>query len=194
MEKLTYESLPPSAQQSYNFHANIRKLLMFLGWGVAALLEVMSIIDLIRGEGDIQMLLYGSILIGGILLGAAHSVHYVINTFKTCMRIIPLFPADLVISFIAASFVWIAFCMASGVLLIIDTILFICKKPLIYPFEMKHFLQSKAAQAEILASAANESYSEEVMKDLENLKSMLEKGLITQKEFDDKKAELLELI
>ncbi len=194
MEKLTYESLPPSAQKSYNFNANLRKLLMFLGWGVAVLLELLSIIDLIRGEGDIQMLLYGSILIGGLLLAAAHSVHFVINTFKTCMRIIPLFPADLVISFIAASFVWIAFCMASGVLLIIDTILFICKKPLIYPFEMKYFLQSKAAQAEILASAANESYSEEVMKDLENLRSMLEKGLITPKEFDDKKAELLELI
>ena len=194
MEKLTYESLPPSAQKSYKFHANIRKLLMFLGWGVAALLEVLSIIDLIRGEGDIQMLLFGSIMFGGIPLGIAHSVHYLVNTFKTCMRIIPLFPADLVISFLVTAMVYIAFGMAGGVLLVVDTIMFIRKKPLIYPFEMKHFLQSKAAQAEILASAANESYSEEVMKDLENLKSMLEKGLITQKEFDDKKAELLELI
>lgn len=194
MEKLTYESLPPSAQKSYNFHANIRKLLMFLGWGVAALLEVMSIIDLIRGEGDIQMLLFGSIMFGGIPLGIAHSVHYLVNTFKTCMRIIPLFPADLVISFLVTAMVYIAFGVAGGALLVVDTIMFICKKPLIYPFEMKHFLQSKAAQAEILASAANGSYSEEVMKDLENLRSMLEKGLITQKEFDDKKAELLELI
>jgi hypothetical protein len=84
--------------------------------------------------------------------------------------------------------------MLGGIFLIIDLILFIKKKPLIYPYEYVSLLQTKAAQAEMMCNAAQDfkDDSEIAAENLQKLSDMLEKGLITTEEFNMKKAELLE--
>lgn len=75
---------------------------------------------------------------------------------------------------------------AGWIFLIIDTILFIMKKPLIYRWEDKRVLAKAETQtgAFIAAPSAADKLNE--------LNKMLNSGAITQEEFDEKKAELLE--
>ena len=74
---------------------------------------------------------------------------------------------------------------------IVDTVLFLRKKPLVYQRELKHFMETKQAQAEIEAALTAEANSETVMANLQKLKEMAEQGVITEEEFNQKKAEMM---
>lgn len=78
---------------------------------------------------------------------------------------------------------------------IIDTVLFILKKPLIYHFEYKHFveldsvqqiIQNLNAEAEIQENDKNNAIG-----NLQKLKEMLDNGLISEAEYEQKKSEVL---
>ena len=92
---------------------------------------------------------------------------------------------------------WVFSCIGF-IFLIADTVFFFIKKPLIYPFEHKCFLDSKKAQEEIQAAAYSEmmrrANSENNMEKIRKLKEMMEQGVITEEEFNRKKTELLDKI
>ena len=187
---MKYENMPQSAQKSYKLTNMIRKIAMFIGWVafvgwfVAGFFSMIINKDITFGE-----LLFLCYLYPGFLTGLVHCEF----GFKGAFRKFSIF------GIFALPFVFLYAVFAGGAYLIVDTILFIMKKPLIYSFEMKHFIATQDAQAEMVVNALSgmgnvASGSDTAKNDLQNLKEMLDKGLITEEEFNNKKKELLERI
>lgn len=187
---ITYEDMPQSAQKAYKLTNTIRKIAMFIGWVafvgwlVAGFLSMIINKDITFGE-----LLFLCYLYPGVLAGLVHCEFGFKGAFQKFS----------VLGIFALPFVVIYAIFAGGIYLIVDTILFILKKPLIYPFEMKYFIATKDARAEMTVNALSgmgnvSSGSDTAKNDLQNLKEMLDQGLITQEEFNNKKKELLERI
>ena len=184
------ESLPVKAQKNYKFTNMLRKIAMFAGWGIAVLLFIYTTIT---QQGTFLENLVGSIMTGGILLGIIHC-EFLMKKLSRAMGVLGIFINLFIVGF-TFFFGWI--------FLIIDTVLFIMKKPLVYPMEHKNFLMDKAVQREM-----EEEYYNAVMNDTKNiekankedaametlqkLKEMLDQGIITEEEFNIKKKDLLE--
>ena len=187
---MKYEDMPQSAQKSYKLTNTIRKIAMFIGWVafvgwfVAGLISMIVNKDITFGE-----LLFLCYLYPGILMGLVHSEF----GFKGAFQKFSVF------GIFALPFIFIYAIFAGGIYLIVDTILFLLKKPLIYAFENKHFIATQDAKAEMVVNALSgmgngASSSDTAKNDLQNLKEMLDQGLITEEEFNNKKKELLERI
>lgn len=187
---ITYEDMPQSAQKAYKLTNIIRKIAMFIGWiafigwFIAGFLSMIINHDITFGE-----LLFLCYLYPGFLSGLVHCEFGVKGAFQK-FSIFGIF---------ALPFIFIFAIFAGGVYLIVDTFLFIMKKPLIYSFEIKHFIGTQEAQAEMVVNALSGTRnvatgSDAAKNDLQNLKAMLDQGLITEEEFNNKKKELLERI
>lgn len=183
---ITYEGLPPSAQKAYKFTNNIRKITMFVGWILTIIVIIFS--NTLGDDGislslyDIILSLYLGMLVGSAFLFFIH-LEFLFKKIINIFGIIGILGCCLLVSFFFA---------VGPIFLIIDTILFCLKKPLVYPFENKCFLNSKQAQAEVIAKAMMELHSsqnnETTIANLQNLKELVEQGLITEDEFNSKKA------
>lgn len=197
VKMVKYEDMPQSAQKAYKLTNNIRKILMFIGWIAFAGWFIFGFSSMIINH-DITFgeLLFMCYFYSGFVPGLVHCEY----AFKGVFRKFSIFG----IFFLPWVFIFAVF--AGGAYLIADTILFIMKKPLVYPFEHKHFLRTEEAQTEMvaeyqgamldaLAGTKNTVNNSDVAKnDLQNLKDMLNQGLITEEEFNKKKKELLERI
>lgn len=200
MEKITFESMPASAQRAYRNTDRVRKISLFASLVIGALIGLIMYISSIGDLSGIEFItVLFAALLGGEFIGCwIHGLVHGLNTLKKLAK--KFFKAmifgvpGIVVGVAVIGFALIIFCYAGCVFAVADLILYILKKPLVYPFEHKKFLETDEAQMEILASMAAASESEAAMADIENLKSMLDKGLITQAEFDSKKAELLQRI
>lgn len=132
-------------------------------------------------------------IIGGFMLGAA--IHGIVHSeflLKNIMKALKKY--SIIGLFIGLGLCCMLICLFSyigGIFLVVDTVLFILKKPLIYPFENKSFLKSKAVQEELYQQNLDNSY---VAGSIQKLNEMMKQGLITEEEFNSKKAELLERI
>lgn len=190
---IKFEDMPQSAQKAYKLTNNIRKVLMFIGWiafvgwFIAGVYSMIVSKDFAVGE-----LLFMCYMLAGFVPGLVHCEFLFKKLFKSIwiLFLVGIFFLGFIITFAL---------FAGGAFLIADTILFIKKKPLIYSFEHKYFLQTEDAQAEMVVDALSgmgdvASSSDAAKNDLQNLKAMLDQGLITEKEFNDKKKELLERI
>lgn len=150
-EKILFEDMPPSAQKAYTMTNTVRKAAMFIGWVSVALFAILYFITEILKSGasaeDGAMILLVSFL-GMMLLGLVHGEFW----FKKAIGVFNSFGMTIVffeIPLILCGLVFLVFGYGSGIFLIIDTILFIKKKPLVYKFEHHYFMESKAAQAEV---------------------------------------------
>ena len=184
---IKYEQMPPSAQKSYDMTNKVRVVSMFIA---AALTVFLSIRGIIKGSGvDIF-----TFMLGGV-------IHYFIHAEFLLKKLMNSLGILGILAFLIIS----VFGMYTGwIFMIVDFILFLMKKPCIYPFENESFLLSKKAQEEIdainlqatanaYAQAVREINGTDNIKDsLEQLKEMLDNGLITESEYEAKKAELLE--
>lgn len=78
---------------------------------------------------------------------------------------------------------------------IVDTVLWIKKKRLAYPFKYKLFLLKEDIQAEMEMEACNEIVraleSDDAMTKIQRLKEMKDNGVINEEEFNTKKVELM---
>ena len=183
---IKYEQMPPSAQKSYDMTNKVRVVSMFIA---AALTVFLSIRGIIKGSGvDIF-----TFMLGGV-------IHYFIHAEFLLKKLMNSLGILGILAFLIIS----VFGMYTGwIFMIVDFILFLMKKPCIYPFENESFLLSKKAQEEIdainlqatanaYAQAVREINGTDNIKDsLEQLKEMLDNGLITESEYEAKKAELL---
>lgn len=196
---ITYEDMPQSAQKSYRLTNTIRKVLMFLGWIISGGFFLCGTFSMIVYQdfsfGEVLFLTY---VTGGLILGLVHCEFLFKSLFKSIwiLFLVGIFFLGFILTYAI---------FAGGAYLIIDTILFIRKKPLIYSFENKYFLQTAQAQAEMeldyqksmvnaVATAATAGNGATAKNDLQHLKDMLDQGLITEAEFNKKKKELLERI
>lgn len=185
---IKYEQMPPSAQKSYNVTNKVRVVSMFIGIAITLICIIRHFVT-----GDNESILF-CFMLGGIIHYFIHS-EFLLKKLMNSLGIIGIL-AFLIISVFGMYTGWI--------FMIVDFILFLMKKPCIYPFENESFLLSKKAQEEIdainlqatanaYAQAVREINGTDNIKDsLEQLKEMLDNGLITESEYEAKKAELLE--
>lgn len=150
MTKEQYNSLAPYQKEMYDKCNRGNKGALFAAWGIAAILFVVLFIKGISiGDplGGIGTGLAIGILMGGLLPGIAHLgfLFKKIGLGNTILLWILLGIFILMLYAIILMVIW----YAGAVLFIIDTILFIMKKPLIYRWEDKRVL----AKAETKAGA-----------------------------------------
>ena len=171
MEHIRFEEMPRSAQEAYLKKAKNRKTLLFVEWAIAAVTYVMTFIGaILNGENPI-VLTFGALAIALLFSGFICGLDHLGFLFKKSVKhgigliiilgiwYIALFSA---ITMLAYFIGWI--------FLIIDSILFFTKKPLVYRSEQKRFLQTEQAQAEILAQAIGELNSPSAADKLDELK------------------------
>ena len=192
--KITYEQMPETAKKAYHKADKFRKVTLFLSLAVTVLFLILFA-QISEGSQGFFMAVFS----GGMLQGVIHalpltkSIYFKLKKwivdmiiFAPVLLVVPLFP--------------LAFSMYIGFIFeILDLILFIRKKPLVYGIENSLFLDSKAAQAEIQAeqektfykNAMQELASEDLNQKMIQLRQMLENGLVTEEEYNQKKTELL---
>lgn len=186
MTKEQYNSLAPYQKEMYDKCNKGNKGALFVAWGIAAVLFVVLFIKGITiGDplGGVGAGLGIGILIGGLFPGIAHLgfLFKKIGFHGAILLWIVLGIFILMIYAILLMVIW----YAGAIFFIIDTILFLMKKPLIYRWEDKRVL----AKAETEAGAYMPSPS--AADQLNELNQMLTDGLITQEEFDAKKVEIM---
>lgn len=195
MSYIRFEEMPKSAQESYLKKAKNRKTLLFVEWAIAAVAYVMTFIGaILNGENPIASI-FGALAIALLFAGFISGLDHLGFLFKKSIKngigliiilglwYIALFSA---IAMLAYFIGWI--------FLLIDTILFFTKKPLVYRSEQKRLLQTEMAQSEMLVQAIGELNTPSAVDKLQELKNMLDSGHITKAEFNSKKEELLKKI
>ena len=127
MEKRVLKDLPKSIRRRYNAVNGLRTVTMFIGWAITAIVAVLTAID-----GDFTVI--GAVCFGGVIHGWIHAGFLFKDAFAK---------TGLVLGFIVSAFIFIGASLIGGVFLVIDTVRFIQKKPLIYNNEDKYFLDSE---------------------------------------------------
>lgn len=194
--KVTYETLPESAQKAYNQTDKIRRVSMFIAIGLSV---VFLIIFGVSGETkNFLDLLASSLFAGGCIHGLIHSemlLKPLIKKFLKSLLKIYFLPL-MFINAMILSFGLVFAVLTGAPCMIIDLVLYLKKKPLVYSFEVGSFLKLKAVQEEMQVMAMQEMrYSQEdAQTKIIKLKQMLDDGLITEDEYNQKKTELLSTI
>lgn len=185
MTKEQYNLLAPYQKEAYDKKNKRNKRLLIVGWIVGAVTAILVVVNfgVFKDIKDIFEALLGCLVIGlyvgGIFPGLAH--------FGFLLKKIKFDSAILLGIFIIMlySALFSAAVFTGWICLIIDTILFIMKKPLIYRWEDKRVLAKAEVPVGMVVSDPSAADK------LHELKNMLDSGLITEAEFDRKKDELL---
>lgn len=120
--------LPRAIRRSYKITNGVRTAALFIAWLIAVILLVFSVVN---GDVSLNGLVFGPICIGGLVTGLVHGGFAYKKAFANF---------GIVIGLVLSAFAYIGFSLAGGIFLVVDTILFIQKKPLIYGFEDKNFI------------------------------------------------------
>lgn len=187
--KITYDELPECAKDYYKKLNKTRTTMLFISWGLCGLFLLF-----LFSKGDFMHKLSISFtmvyLWSAFPLGASH-----LNFFFRKMT-----GSANLIGKLIGFFVYLAI-LAFGefyffFILLIDTVLFVLKKPLVYPFEHKSIVQLPKIQEQIYADILNnmsmEAEKEDIKEKIMSLKSMYDEKLITEEEYNRKKQELIE--
>lgn len=196
MTKEQYNSLAGYQKEMYDKCNKGNKGALIAGWVLGALVTLAALIFAISGAissgdaggfggvvtGILSAVMIG-VMLGGIFPGIAH-LGFLFKKIKLDTAILLILLIGVFILMVYA--IILAIIMYTGwIFLIIDTILFIMKKPLIYRWEDKRILAKAETQTGAYITAPSTADQ------LNELNEMLNNGLITQEEFDAKKAEIM---
>lgn len=154
MKKSELNALPKSIRKKYNLTNGVRTVTLFLGWMIALLLFIYS---LGSGQKGFANIFFAPIFGGGFIHGLFHAEFVFKNAFKKLGIFIGFFISGVIFTIAAYS---------GFIFIIIDTVLFIKKKPLIYPFEDKHFLVVEDL-AELIRQEGGVAYEYDLPEDLD---------------------------
>ena len=146
----SYDGLFPQAQRKYRISNTVRKVTMVFAWAFTLIGTTILVIKGIK-VGDIGLFPVMLTLFFFSFLGSIpHAVVHSETIFIMIMHVMKKF-GDLgcIIGFVIYLVTTGLLMYAGGILLIVDTILFILKKPLIYPFENKCFKYTRRAEMEM---------------------------------------------
>lgn len=182
---IRYEDMPLSAQKAYDSSNHARKLAMFIG-GIGFIIAVIALFFGSVFDADTGATLFIPAAIITMIPGFVHAnLHF--KKFLSAGII------GLAIWFIAVMLVGGYGCV---IFLVMDIVRYIQKKPLISKSEHKFFIETPVAQQEMMAMTIadyNRQYDSNAAADnLRKFKEMYDSGIITEDEFNAKKAELLE--
>lgn len=188
---ISFEEMPTSAQKSYKITNIVRKGTVFISW----VLFVLMMFNVVPKEESFIICIPFSLVFGGFIHGIVHG-EFIYKKVLRKMSFGGLIGIG--IGFLVDLVIGEMFGVIGSIYLIIDTIRFIKRKPLVYSFEHKYFLETQKAQEEMTANAYNEllnvTHSNDAVIKIQQLKEMMEQGTITEEEYNQKKAELLERI
>lgn len=155
MKKSELKKLPVSIRRKYSLTNGVRTVTLFIGWLLSAVLFIYA---LTTGEQGAANILFAPLFGGGFIHGIFHAEFLYKKAFKGL---------GLIVGFFVSVFIFMLAAYSGFIFLIIDTILFIKKKPLIYSFEDKHFLTVENI-AELLEGSDYEIYEYEIPSDLDS--------------------------
>lgn len=191
MKKEKFEMLMPAVKEEFIKDCNHRKAALVASWIVSLLAEIAFFIWSQGTEyaaeniGDVLLDYFTALMcLGGLAVGIYHLGFLFKKAAEKLLLLgILLYPIIIYI-------VW----FGGMALLIVDTVLFFLRKPLIYPFEENRIIRNIEGRLGIFRNPI--SYNAQAkhmstMNSIEELKAMLDNGLITQEEFEAKKAELM---
>lgn len=192
--KVTYENITPLMSK-----VNKRRIAVsFLSWILQIIIAIAFVVSFPPG---------GFFEIIGAFLGSLFLAWYIVGMLPGLFHIDSLYGSIKPLLFIPIIgwFIWFMIvCFAAIVIgmgvMIANIFKLIFKKPLIYFFEVDYFIKKEAAQnidAAVTAAAYNNVMGQQNVQNnnsaesLAKLKEMLDNGLITENEYDVKKAEIL---
>lgn len=150
MTKEQYNSLAPYQRETYDKCNNANKLGLFVAWGItAAMIIVFFIVGITQSDplGGIGAGFGIGVMIGGLIPGFAH-LGFLFKKIKLTSAILLIILIGVFIVMLYAIIFLVVWC--GGMLcLLVDSILFIVKKPLIYPWEDKRVLAKAEQQASV---------------------------------------------
>lgn len=153
MKKSDVQNLPKSIRRSYNLTNGVRTATMMLGW---VLTVVLFIYALKTGPMTFSNIVFAPIFGAGFIHGAFHAEFLYKKAFNKL---------GLIIGFFASMLIFMIAAYAGFIFLITDTVLFILKKPLIYPFEDKNFLLVKDL-SKLIAEEGGVAYEYDIPEEL----------------------------
>lgn len=180
-EKIKYEDLTPAMKKAYDKENRLRKKWLIIGLIVGVLFGV--IIVNMQGNFDFSGIVVGVVfawMMSAIIVGAAHQHRW----FSNIRHSMPLIPLGLIVMY----FTLIPAGMLGYGLVPIDIVRFIIRKPLIFNSEIPKIVDTEEVAQEAYIEAARQ---QSVSAKLDELKQMLDKGLISKEDFEKKKAEIL---
>lgn len=180
-EKIKYEDLTPAMQKAYDKENKLRKKWLIIGLIVGVLFGV--IIVNMQGTVDFTTVTVGVVfawMMSAIIVGTAHQRRW----FSNIRHSMPLIPLGLIVMY----FTLIPAGMLGYGLVPIDIVRFIIRKPLIFNSEIPKIVDTEEVAQEAYMKAAIE---QSVTAKLNELKQMLDNGLISKDDFEKKKAEIL---
>lgn len=155
MKKSEVKNLPKAIRKRYNLTNGVRTVTMFIGWILSALLFIYA---LKSGEKGFANVVFAPVFGGGFIHGLFHAEFLFKKAFKNL---------GLIIGFFASGVVFLVSAYSGFIFLIVDTVLFILKKPLIYPFEDKNFLAVENIM-DLIENGEIEAYEYELPADFSN--------------------------
>lgn len=188
MEEIRIEEAPKSAQDAFNKISKRRKVIMFIGWAATAVMLVIVLIESISSGKDFIGNIIAGFMIGGYISGFDHVGFLFKKTVKNGLILIILLGIWYIVIFSLIAMLALA---VGWVFLIIDTVRFFTKKCPVYNSEINRIFNSDKVKAEIAAQAYSDLNTLSTAEKLRELKEMLDNGLITEAEFNAKKAELM---
>ena len=170
----------------YNSKHKTRKFIFFLSCGIA-ILNFFAVMISNLGSGFVFAVCLAAFLsftYGFGLLGLNHGWH----SLKKLFIEIPFLFAIVIAFFVGGCAI-----LVGGIYAIVDAIYLILKKPLVFKYERNEILESREMQEIMIRRAMGEfsTVPEDNMEKLRRLKEMMDDGVITEEEYNAKKAELL---
>lgn len=196
MAKITYEELPSLAREIVLKKEKGRKLRLFVQWALIAVAIVYSVVcgiaNAAKGDGEEAAVSFGLIIVFVIIISTISGLDHLGYLFKKAVKhgigLIIILGLWYIVVF--ASIFTLAY-LGGWIFLIVDSVLFFMKKQLISQSEIARILESERVQAGLLVQAYGGADVPSAADRLAELREMLDNGLITEEEFNAKKAELL---
>lgn len=192
------ELWPESAQKAYKITNIVRKVSMFIAWGLFIILFVVMTVATMKDLFSYGFSVWIESMVGGFFL--CMIVPFMIHTFVHSEFLFKNMAKSMgIIGIILALFAVEFRCFVGAYWGIKDLYLFIKKKPLVYEKEYDYFLETREAQQElnreyneaVMSAIQDEKNRNQTAEDLKKLKEMQEDGLISEEEFNEKKKEIL---
>lgn len=198
MTKEELKKLPPSAQRKFKAANILRIIVLIFGLVLGGLYGGFAILlGILKGEATAVFIIFniiGIFAIAGIFQGMIYGISALISH----VRIISSGGGYTSLTEGAFDFILMAiklegYILAGTVFAIIDLFRLILRKPLVYKFELESIMLSKKVQNEIYYLQHSPAHNNAVQADdpLWELEQMLNEGLITEDDYNQKKQALM---
>ena len=197
MTKEELKKLPPSAQRKFKAANILRIIVLIFGLVLGGLYGGLAILlGILEGEATAVFIIFniiGIFAIAGIFQGMIHGISALISRTRRKIESKDASLVGNVLNFIVMAIMLEGYIVGGFVFAIIDLFRLILRKPLVYKSELESIMLSKKVQNEIYYLQHSPAHNNAVQADdpLWELEQMLNEGLITEEDYNQKKQALM---